>query len=375
VTPPPEVILPTATTPRAPDLSLPFVGMYRLTQEIEGEIQAHSRRYGVDPELARALCMYESGGNENLTSHAGARGYFQVMPATFRHLGVPTNIEAGIKYYSQMLQMFEREDLALAAYNAGPATVQRKRPMRVETLQYVLGIGYYKNILRQYGAEVRTEAAKLALLTVGEQDSWWSLSERTRVPMLLLRLYNPFLAARPLRAGMQLAYPREGGEIAFEESGDEIHYVARPGDHYLMLAFVFGDDPDEVRRANGLWQVDLLLPSMSLRIPPRRLGPWVEEPVRPGDDLAVLAARHGVSEWDLVRDNALWEQSLEGIGSVRISPQRPAPEYALYTVRRGDTLSNIADRHGVSVPSLQSLNGLRGQSQIRAGQVLKIPGM
>jgi LysM repeat protein len=142
-----------------------------------------------------------------------------------------------------------------------------------------------------------------------------------------------------------------------------------------MLAFVFGDDPDEVRRANGLWQVDLLLPSMSLRIPPRRLGPWVEEPVRPGDDLAVLAARHGVSEWDLVRDNALWEQSLEGIGSVRISPQRPAPEYALYTVRRGDTLSNIADRHGVSVPSLQSLNGLRGQSQIRAGQVLKIPGM
>src|SRR5262245_23570785 len=106
-TSPPEVILP-ATTPRAPDLPLPFVGMYRLTQEIEGEIQEHSRRYGVDPELARALCMYESGGNENLTSHAGARGYFQVMPATFRHLGVRTNIEAGIKYYSQMLQMFER---------------------------------------------------------------------------------------------------------------------------------------------------------------------------------------------------------------------------------------------------------------------------
>jgi LysM repeat protein len=370
----PEVTLP-ATTHRAPDLSLSFVGMYRLTQDIEGEIQAHSRRYGVDPELARAICMWESGGNENLTSGAGARGYFQVMPATFRHMGVRTNIEAGIKYYSQMLQMFEREDLALAAYNAGPATVERKRPMRVETLQYVLGIGYYKNILRQYGAEVRAEASRLAVLRVREQDTWWSLSERTSVPMLLLRLYNPFLAARPLRPGMALAYPREGGEIVFEESGDEIHYVARPGDHYLMLGFVFGVDPDEIRRANGLWQVDLLLPSMALRIPPRSAGPWLEEPVRPGDDLAVLAARHGVSEWELVRDNALWEQSLEGIGSVRISPQPPAREYALYTVRRGDTLSNIADRHGVSVSSLQSLNGLRGQSQIRAGQVLKIPAV
>jgi len=347
--------------------------MYRLTQEIEAQIQAHSTRYGVDPELARAICMYESGGNENLTSQVGARGYFQVMPATFRHLGVRTNVEAGIKYYSQMLQMFGREDLALAAYNAGPGTVQRKRPMRVETLQYILGIGYYKNILRQYGAEVRREAGKLAVLRVRDGDTWWSLSERTDVPMLLLRLYNPFLAARSLHAGMVVAYPREGGEIAFEESGDEIRYVARPGDHYLMLAFVFGVDPEEIRRANGLWQVDLLLPSMSLRIPPRRPGPWFEEAVRPGDDLSVLAARHGVSEWDLVRDNALWEQSIVGIGSVRISPHPPAPEYALYTVRAGDTLSNIADRHGVSVSTLQSLNGLRGRSQIRAGQVIKIP--
>jgi LysM repeat protein len=375
VTPPshtPEVILP-ETRARTPELSLPFVGMYRLTQEIEGEIQTHSKKYGVDPELARAICMYESGGNENLTSEVGARGYFQVMPATFRHLGVRTNVEAGIKYYSEMLQLFGREDLALAAYNAGPGTVQRKRPMRVETLQYILGIGYYKNILRQYGTEFRAEAAKLAVLRVREDDTWWSLSERTDVPMLLLRLYNPFLAARPLRAGMSLAYPREGGEIVFEESGDEILYVARPGDHYLMLAFVFGVDPEEIRRANGLWQVDLLLPSMSLRIPPRSHGPWVEEPVRPGDDLSVLAARHGVSEWDLVRDNALWEQSLKGVASLRVSPQPPAPEYALYTVRQGDTLSNIADRHGVPVTALQSLNGLRGRSQIRTGQVLRIP--
>jgi len=368
----PEVLIPAAAPP-ARELSLPFLGMYRLTQEIEGEIQAHSKRYGVDPELARAICMYESGGNENLTSQAGARGYFQVMPATFRHLGVRTNIEAGIKYYSQMLQMFGREDLALAAYNAGPGTVQRKRPMRVETLQYVLGIGYYKNILRQYGEEFRAQAEKLAVLRTREDDTWWSLSERTGVPMLLLRLYNPFLAARSLRAGMAVAYPREGGEIAFEESGDESGYIARPGDHYLMRAFVFGVDPEEIRRVNGLWQVDLLLPSMSLRIPPRRQGPWFEESVRPGDDLSVVAARHGVTEWDLVRDNSLWEQSIEGVASLRVNPQLPAPEYALYTVRQGDTLSKIADRHGVSVSVLQSLNGLRGRSQIRAGQLLKIP--
>ena len=74
----------------------------------------------MDPSLARAVCMYESGGNGQLTSGAGANGYFQVMPATFRLMRVPTNIEAGIKYLGQLVAQFGREDYALAAYNGGP---------------------------------------------------------------------------------------------------------------------------------------------------------------------------------------------------------------------------------------------------------------
>jgi soluble lytic murein transglycosylase-like protein len=53
--------------------------MYRKAMEIEGDIVRHSRKYRVDPSLARAVCMYESGGNANLTSGAGASGYFQSM--------------------------------------------------------------------------------------------------------------------------------------------------------------------------------------------------------------------------------------------------------------------------------------------------------
>ena len=45
------------------------------------------------PTWRGAVCLYESGGNANLTSRAGARGYFQVMPSTFRSLRVETNIE------------------------------------------------------------------------------------------------------------------------------------------------------------------------------------------------------------------------------------------------------------------------------------------
>ena len=140
---PPAAAVPAVPVgPAGPDLSLSLVGMYRKTMEIEREIERHSERYGVEVVLARSICLYESGGNARLTSQAGARGYFQVMPSTFRLLGVRTNIEAGIKYFAQLRDRFGREDLALAAYNGGPTHVRRRRPMRMETLQYVVGISY-----------------------------------------------------------------------------------------------------------------------------------------------------------------------------------------------------------------------------------------
>ena len=79
------------------EFSPAFLGIYRKMILIEGEIQKYAQKYDVDIDLARAVCLYESGANPSLNSWAGAQGYFQVMPATFRSLGVATNIEAGIK--------------------------------------------------------------------------------------------------------------------------------------------------------------------------------------------------------------------------------------------------------------------------------------
>ncbi|MEE8129960.1 MAG: transglycosylase SLT domain-containing protein, partial [Vicinamibacterales bacterium] len=119
------------------DFSPAFLGAFRKLMVIESDIERHTETYGVDLDLARSVCLYESGGNANLNSWAGAKGYFQVMPATFRGLRVETNIEAGVKYLSQMIRRFEREDYALAAYNGGPGRVSRGRPP-LESLQYVL---------------------------------------------------------------------------------------------------------------------------------------------------------------------------------------------------------------------------------------------
>jgi hypothetical protein len=127
--------------------------------------------------------------------------------------------------YSEMLQMFGGD---LHAVQRRPGTVERKRPMRVGA-RYP-GWQYYKNILRSTGGLAK--AAKLAVLRVREGDTWWSPGVRRRpdAAAAALGTRSPPAAARGCRS-----YPR-GGEIVFEESGDEILYVARPGDHYPMLA-------------------------------------------------------------------------------------------------------------------------------------------
>src|SRR4029078_7797424 len=112
----------------------------------EQDIQKACETYHVPMSLARAVCMYESGASDGLVSGDGARGFFQVMPPTFRLMGVATNIEAGVKYLSWLLKDYGREDDALAAYNGGPGRMKAGR-LPIETVQYVVGVGTYKTLI------------------------------------------------------------------------------------------------------------------------------------------------------------------------------------------------------------------------------------
>ncbi len=97
--------------------------------------------------------------------------------------------------------------------------------------------------------------------------------------------------------------------------------------------------------------------------------------VRRGDTLGEIGERHGVSITNLKRWNGLRSSRIRvGQRLKMYGAQTPAaPEKTTYTVRRGDTLSEIAKKHGVSVASLKQQNGLRS-SRIRAGQRLTIRG-
>ncbi|MCY9112094.1 N-acetylmuramoyl-L-alanine amidase [Bacillus atrophaeus] len=75
--------------------------------------------------------------------------------------------------------------------------------------------------------------------------------------------------------------------------------------------------------------------------------------------------------WDEVK--AAIEKELKALGG-KTSSSSGSSSGSTYTVKKGDTLSGIAKAEGVSVATLQSLNGIKNPNLIKVGQVLKLTG-
>jgi hypothetical protein len=113
----------------------------------DGLIEEAAARHGVLPQLVRAIIQVESAYCAEAKSRKGAIGLMQLMPATARRFAVAdpydpgANIEGGIKYLKSLLERFD-VSLALAAYNAGEAAVQRFGgiPPYAETRNYVQAV-------------------------------------------------------------------------------------------------------------------------------------------------------------------------------------------------------------------------------------------
>lgn len=91
-----------------------------------------SRAHNLPPGLVTAIIRAESNGDRFAVSPKGAEGIMQLMPVTQRQLNVSDpfdpveNIAGGIRYIKELLGTFGgKKELAVAAYNAGPAAVKK----------------------------------------------------------------------------------------------------------------------------------------------------------------------------------------------------------------------------------------------------------
>lgn len=112
-------------------------------------ISTHASAHGISADLVRAVIQAESAFNPWARSVKGAMGLMQLMPETAANYGVVNaydpadNIRAGVSYLKSLLTRYSNnQELALAAYNAGPGAVEKYGavPPYRETRNYVAQI-------------------------------------------------------------------------------------------------------------------------------------------------------------------------------------------------------------------------------------------
>ncbi|MGD1069634.1 MAG: lytic transglycosylase domain-containing protein [Bryobacteraceae bacterium] len=112
---------------------------------------AAAEKYSLPASFVESVMRAESGFQPSAVSPKGAIGLMQLMPETARQLGVDPanprqNAEGGAQYLHDLLAKYEQDPdqvvLALAAYNAGPAAVERYHgvPPYRETREYILRV-------------------------------------------------------------------------------------------------------------------------------------------------------------------------------------------------------------------------------------------
>jgi len=134
-----------------------------LTPAEMGEMLARAgAQHNIDADLLASVVQAESNGNARAVSRAGAEGLMQLMPGTASQLGVRNsfapeeNIGGGTAYLDALLTRYH-DDIALAtaAYNAGPAAVDRYHgiPPYAETRAYVA------RVIREFNRRKRAAQA------------------------------------------------------------------------------------------------------------------------------------------------------------------------------------------------------------------------
>lgn len=151
-----------------------FKEQYFRTQVPYGSIiYREATKNGLAPELVAAMVHTESDFRPGLVSNRSAQGLMQIIPETAHDIGLANvfdpaeNIAAGTRYYRYLLDRFDDERIALAAYNAGEGKVERCNcvPQIAETTSYIEKVNfrasrYRQRVLNGYQAlaRIRTDA-------------------------------------------------------------------------------------------------------------------------------------------------------------------------------------------------------------------------
>jgi len=382
-----------------------FLGAVAKLQQID-ELEHWISVYGIGRYEYWSFLIQESGGDRHHVSCRGAREVGQVMPRTRRNMQLQRRkelgqssyqmswIEAGVRYYWVLSQMFPTLAERAAAYNCGDARLRRiqrrhgrhwRQHLPPETARYVTAITANYELLKTAGAEIESQAAKLQQVPIQSGDGWLRLRERTGASIFSLKSYNLHAAIFGLKAGDWVVYCEkeclipEPVYVQCEVDGQAqncCEHIVQMGESLWEIAQLYGAKVSAIQRANSLGRRTTIHPGQKLQIPLTVDSEFTEYVVRRGQNPWVIARQYGVDLGQLLLDNQLTERSNIQPGQV-LKIRKPEPQTELelpditYRVRRGDNLGRISRRYGITVAELMEINDLEN-TRIGIGDKLVI---
>jgi membrane-bound lytic murein transglycosylase D len=358
-----------------------YVSYYQARPEYLERVFERSRRYlyhivseierrGMPTELA-LLPMVESAFNPMAYSRAHASGLWQFIPATGRRFeleqtwwyderrDIVDSTSAALDYLQSLYEMHGDWQLALASYNWGEAAVSRAlarnrragKPavyanlrMPKETRNYVPKLQALKNIIRDpaaYGIELEPipDEPYFVQVTQTPDMDLQLAAELAEMPVEEFLALNPGFSRPLIRASesSRLVLPSEKLPVFYDNlakrKGTSLVswriYRPKQGEKFAPIARRFGLSITELKRVNGI-------PRRSWRMPKVLVVPTRAE-AREASKLPVMYA-----------------PPVPVRGRVGI----------VHRVKKGDTLTGIAHRYGVSVRSLKQWNRVGGALNI-----------
>lgn len=232
------------------------------------------------------------------------------------------------------------------------------------------------NVPRQAIATTKrsSEPVQHVIHRVRPGETLSQIADRYGVGLSQLKMTNR-IRTNLIRPGQRLRIPSN----AVDAVADTTIYTVKAGDTLSTIASRYGISVVRLKRANRLTS-DALRIGERLEIPtrvtvseePRRVAQSRTHRVRAGESLYTIGKHYGVSVDRLKAANGLQRNTIR-VGQDLVIPSSSASmEPSTYRVKSGDTLSEIAARHGTTVSKLRSLNGLTS-NRLRVGQELKIP--
>lgn len=177
--------------------------------------------------------------------------------------------------------------------------------------------------------------------------------------------------------------PNEVAATTTRASRDLTTYTVKKGDSLISIANSYNISLAELLAVNDVRRRDVLRIGYALKVPKhlpasKQKRKPQEYTVRKGDTLSVIAQTFGLAQSDLMAINGLTTKNVIVPGQVlrltKISDtQAPALDYLTYKVKKGDSLISIANQHYVSLQELLAVNDVRKRNVLRIGQTLKVP--